>query len=278
MESRFKINIPVSAGILLGVACLLFYFLNSKTPEFEISCFLSAFCALSIFRTGYTRDHSEQYSCFQVCLISFLVGGACMALGVLFESLFIITASWGTLMALLLWQTGIQANRKQSIWFGVFLILSFPWFDTEFHFVGVLFRYGGAFISELLAGVLGLKAQREGTLLCIEGVDISVSDACSGMSTLQGMIVIGLYLFHQKVNTLKRGFTVILAIFTIAFISNTLRIIINSFVILTFGVKFGMGITHDIVGLLVSGGLFYLFATFFPRGNNLLFNESAAQS
>lgn len=277
MESRFKVNIPVFAGLLLGVVFLLFYILTFDVPDFEISCLLSALCGVNIFLSGYSRNHSQKYASARICIISFVLTGASMAMGVLFESLFIITAAWAALMGLLLWQTRMLKRQKHAAWFALFLILSFPWFEAEFHFIGVIFRYGGAFLTELLARFIGLNTLRQGTLLSLEGVDISISEACSGMATLQGMIIIGLYLFHDKVGTLKGCIFMVISILILAFITNTLRIVLNSFIILTFGVKIGMGITHDIIGLAVSGCLFYLFARLFSRGFHSPFAVKANQ-
>lgn len=156
---------------------------------------------------------------------------------------------WG--LALRAWamrnlqQAGLPVSRS---WLAALFV--FPWISNDLPVVGWLFRLSGAVISERFFAVLGYPVYREGTLLLVGGLPVSIDAACAGLGLLQSLFVTGILLillFFPR----GPGFWLLLpGVPVLAWVANTARILLLTAVAMSEGVEFTQGIFHTWGGLL----------------------------
>lgn len=123
-------------------------------------------------------------------------------------------------------------------------LISFPWITLDADRIGWLFRLTGAYVTALIFHLFGAEAHQEGTNITINGLPISVEAACSGLNTLQSMLIAGTIVNYIILGKSKRYWWNLSLIVVIAWIANTLRIILLSGVALVFGPEFALGGFH----------------------------------
>ena len=113
--------------------------------------------------------------------------------------------------------------------------LSFPWLAIEGQRIGWWFRESGAHIGAQLFQGLGFPVERRGTTVFVDQLPIDVTEACSGLQTLQVFLLIGgLLAFFESTNS-KRHLVALLVLPLAAWAANTLRILLVTISGLTFG-------------------------------------------
>jgi exosortase/archaeosortase family protein len=138
------------------------------------------------------------------------------------------------------------------------LVLGFPWLFLDGEIIGWWFRITGSWITEQLFSSAGFEVVRQGTFLLINNQPFSVDSACSGINTLQSLLIAGVYLGSS---ILKQQFRIIWGVpflFFIAWLANTIRISIITLAALILGPEFAMGAFHEVGGLIVLGLMFIL--------------------
>lgn len=132
----------------------------------------------------------------------------------------------------------------------------FPWVSFDANGIGWTFRLTGAKVTALAFSYFGFPVQQEGTHLLINSVPISVEAACAGLNTLQSMMIAGLAIAFIYLKDKGLFWINIPILLVIAWIANTLRIILISWAALYFGKDFALGAFH------LWGGLFVIIAMF----------------
>ena len=99
--------------------------------------------------------------------------------------------------------------------------------------------------------MLAFEVAHEGTQLVIDGQPISVEAACAGLNTLQSMLIAGVALAFVLLRSRQGYWWNVALLLPLAWLANTLRIIVLSAAALTFSSGFVSGSFHDLSGWLV---------------------------
>jgi exosortase/archaeosortase family protein len=140
---------------------------------------------------------------------------------------------------------------------GVLLVCGFPWIVLDGQALGWWFRFSGAAASEVFFRGMALDVIREGTLLRVEGLPLSVDPACSGLNALQAMLVAGVGLACVLLRG-PRFWIGVALLLPLAWLANTARIIFLGFIGLSFGAEAAAGWFHAWGGWSVLCGMFGL--------------------
>ena len=113
--------------------------------------------------------------------------------------------------------------------------MGMPWLHTELETVDWYFRLSGSAAVECIALLAGLTVERQGALLTIESQTIWIGSACSGLSTLQAMIIAGALAAYVSIKNEKTYWLHLPMVIVAAWIANTGRIILITVVSFAFG-------------------------------------------
>ena len=129
------------------------------------------------------------------------------------------------------------------------LSLGFPWIEQDLSYLAWVFRWSGAYTTDLFASWVGLDVVRHGVLLRVEGLPVEIAPACAGMQSLQVLLFSSgiVCLCGPKAQGLSfwraQGLMFLAAIF-----SHHLRIWLLTLSGLWFGKVTASGTLHDVVG------------------------------
>ncbi|MGQ0793002.1 MAG: exosortase/archaeosortase family protein [Deltaproteobacteria bacterium] len=133
----------------------------------------------------------------------------------------------------------LGVNRTKALWFPIvflFFMLPVPLVATE-EFRNAL-RLITAIANENIMGLVGEPVYREGTLLYTSEGPVQIADACSGFSTLLGMITISSIYAYTSASGLREGLILVLISIPISVIANIIRV----FIIIELCIYLGFGI------------------------------------
>lgn len=165
------------------------------------------------------------------------------------------------LVGILLITRGISAVRV--LWFPLFfLVFMIP---LPGMLVDVVTGPLKQQISELVEMGLywaGYPIARSGVTLTIGQYQLLVADACSGLHSMFSLSAMGLlYLYIMQYRSWLRNGVLIASLLPIAFVANTVRVIILVLVTYYFGDEAGQGFVHKFAGILLFVvSLLFLFA------------------
>lgn len=156
----------------------------------------------------------------------------------------LLTAGW--IIFLCVW---LRARLKEETLphFYKLLILpmmAFPWISLDFDRIGWWFRLSGAWVAQHAFAGAGFNVIREGTLLNINGLPISIEVACAGLNTLQSMLISGCIIAYITLGDTKRYWLCIPILIIMAWIANTIRILVISLLAIIISPAFVMGPFH----------------------------------
>ncbi len=136
--------------------------------------------------------------------------------------------------------------------------LGFPWITLDGQAIGWWFRFLGAAAAEFIYTCLGYHVQREGTFLLVQDLPLSIEPGCAGMNVLQATLIAGFALIFMKVPPGFRFWIAVALLAPLAWLSNTIRIVMLGFAGLSMGASFAMGWFHQVGGWLVLCLMFLL--------------------
>jgi exosortase len=142
--------------------------------------------------------------------------------------------------------------------FLVLPFLGFPWLTQNLQSLGWVFRFTGAGAVQFLFMTLGVAVRREGTLLYIRDLPLSIEPACAGLNVLQSMLIVGCLLICIRVPRGWRFWAALASLVPLAWAANTLRIFMLGGAGLLFGSDFARGWFHEWGGWLVLCLMFLL--------------------
>jgi exosortase len=190
---------------------------------------------------------------------SILVGTALLfLLGILFNSTLLLTLGWVYLLWSWLRLRTPQEEHAKIAKLLILPLLSFPWITLDARALGWWFRLSGAQATGAFFSTLGLDVKVVGTYLLVNGLPISVEAACSGLNTLQSLLIAGSFLAYVYLGNSARYWWNIPLLIVIAWIANTLRIVVISGVALAVSPEFALGAFHLWGGWLVLTAMFLL--------------------
>ncbi len=179
-------------------------------------------------------------------------------LGIILNVSFFLVISW--VILLLKW---LKVNVKSPSLpyikrLQILLILGFPWITSDLPSLGWWFRLSAAKTTALLFTIFGNDVVQDGTNLLINHVPISVEAACSGMNTLQAMLIAGSALALIKLGTTPYYWWNITLLIVIAWLANTLRVLITCLIALFISIDFAVGTFHIFSGWLILCSMFFI--------------------
>lgn len=189
-------------------------------------------------------------------------------IGVGFDLIILMAAGW----TFVLWawlSTRLEPAARLRIRRLLLLpMLAFPWLTLD-AMLGWWFRISAAWTAGSLFHLAGLEVTREGTQLLVQGFPLSVDASCAGLKVLQALLIAGTAIAYLQIGD-RRGFWwSVPVLVALAWLSNTLRVIVLSATALTFSPEFAKGWFHTWGGWLVlmlmfalSAGVFTLWRKF----------------
>lgn len=150
------------------------------------------------------------------------------------------------------------STRNKASRLVLLTVMAFPWMALDGDVVSTLFRISAAQVSETIFSVIGFTVERSGTNLWIQGLPVTVNEACSGLGVLQAAMIAGVVLLEAIVPKNNHFWMQIPLLILTAWSANVLRVITISIAALTWGTEFAAGPFHTWGGmgiLLVVFGL-----------------------
>ncbi|MGE9294536.1 MAG: archaeosortase/exosortase family protein, partial [Puniceicoccales bacterium] len=122
-------------------------------------------------RVAFLRPASLLLPIFGVLLI---------AGGIISQLVIAMALGWTLLLAA--WVRTFFTTESSVPRLMLLALFAFPWIATDFSGLGWQFRLSAAQATDAVFSLLGFSIEREGTLINIQGVPISVEAACAGMN------------------------------------------------------------------------------------------------
>ena len=186
----------------------------------------------------------------------FVISVVLLLLGIAFDLTIMLALGWTTL----LW--GWLSTRVETSASFVKLltipVMAFPWITLDFDRLGWWFRLSGATITAGFFDFLGYQVVRDGTFLEVNNIPISVEVACAGLNTLQSMFIAGVIVAYLYLKDTYRFWWNLPLLFILAWVTNTIRIILIVWSAVVISPSFAMGAFHDWGGWLVLVVMFSL--------------------
>lgn len=175
--------------------------------------------------------------------------------------IFDIGSQLPVLVGILLITRGISAVRV--LWFPLFfLVFMIPLPGMLVDVVTGPLKQQISELAEVTLYWAGYPIARSGVTLTIGQYQLLVADACSGLHSMFSLSAMGLlYLYIMQYRSWIRNGVLIASLLPIAFVANTVRVIILVLVTYYFGDEAGQGFVHKFAGLLLFVvSLLFLFA------------------
>lgn len=151
-------------------------------------------------------------------------------------------------------------------------IMAFPWIALDAVKLGWWFRLSGAWAATEFFSLLNLDVTREGTIMVVNGVSISVEVACAGLNTLQSMMIAGSIVDYLILGSSALYWWNLPVLVAISWFANTLRIIFISLAALYISPQFATGEFHTIGGWAILMIMFaicwFIFSLQAPKEEN----------
>lgn len=179
-------------------------------------------------------------------------------LGIALNLTLLLSISWVILLNIWLSQRLKKELLPSYYKLLILPLMAFPWVALDFNQIGWWFRLSGAWVTEYFFIFLGAHVQREGTLLIINRLPISIEVACAGLNTLQSMFISGTVVAYLFLKDSPRYWMSLPFLFGISWIANTIRIIVICLIALSMGAEFVMGSFHIWSGWGVLMLMFFL--------------------
>ncbi len=158
-----------------------------------------------------------------------------------------------TLVAIRFW--GGKSAVRHFAFPVCFILVAVPWLTPiEAPLVQGLMRLVASVATETLT-LLGIPAQLEGSLIRVSSGVVGVSEACSGVRSLQTSLMIGLLFGELKRLTIVRRFALVGAALAIALLANFARAFFLVWIAATKNLAAVEG-WHDLAGYAIVGVVF----------------------
>lgn len=179
------------------------------------------------------------------------VGGAIVLCGgIAFASNLLLALGWTLLLWAWLSSRLEQRYIKQMTILLTLPLLSFPWLALDGQVIGWWFRLTGAMAVEALCRVAGFEVHREGVQFLAQGLPVQLTPACSGLNALQSLLLAGSYLAYSSFGATRRYLWNLALLVGLAWVANTLRIVLLCVVGLSTSAETAMGAIHPISGMI----------------------------
>ena len=204
-------------------------------------------------------NQPKEFSSNRIALASTL-----FILGILFNLTTLLAASWTWLLFEWIAARVDPQEHPKAKKLLVLPFMAFPWIALDAQVIGWWFRISGASAASGFFTLLGAQVYREGTFLFVNQIPISVEAACSGLNTLQSMLIAGTAIAFLFLGESTKYWRNIPLLIVIAWLANTLRIIVLIAAALLVSPEFALGAFHMwggwIVLMMMFGTCWFLFS------------------
>lgn len=138
-------------------------------------------------------------------------------------------------------------------------ILAFPWVGADLVALGWGFRWSGAWAAASSFSALGLGVVRDGTNILVQGLPLSVDPSCSGLHSLQALLLAGAVVTALGPGKGPTSWRFVPLALGVAWVANTIRVMVLCAGALSFGAPFASGPAHQIAGLVVLALVFLVY-------------------
>jgi len=172
-------------------------------------------------------------------------------LGIISNLTVILTMAWVAMLWIWLSRSVESPPLDQIKKLLVLAFMGFPWVTLDAQQLGWYFRLTGAWVTGHFFSLLGANVHREGTSMLINMQPIEVEAACSGLNTLQSMLIAGSIVAFIILGHTWRYWLAIPILFVMAWIANVIRIIALVFASLLVSPQFALGTFHTLGGWVI---------------------------
>jgi len=135
-------------------------------------------------------------------------------------------------------------------------LLAFPWIALDLPSLGWWYRLSAAWSVEHGLDLVGLAVRREGTQLFVHQLPFDVAPACSGIQTLQALLVAGTALCFLQIGRCRFYWLALGLLPLVAWLANATRVLL----VIAGALSFGPAAIEG--GLHTTGGWFVLMVMF----------------
>ena len=154
--------------------------------------------------------------------------------------------------ALWLWlKVRVVANPSLLRRLAILPLLAFPWIALDLTPVGWGFRLSAAWVADHLYSAVGFTVAREGIMLQVSGIPIEVAAPCSGMNSLQAILLGGLVLTWMEFGRNRSYWWMVASLPLMSWIANTMRVCSVIATAVGLGPDAARGSLHQIGGWVV---------------------------
>jgi exosortase len=165
--------------------------------------------------------------------------------GILSNFTILLTIGWCCLLWAFIRTRVAEGQHDMARKMMILPLIAFPWITLDAEVIGWWFRLSGAHVTAAFFSVWGFEVIQEGTFLYIDGAPISVEPACSGLNTLQSMLIAGSMMAYVILGETNRYWYSLPFLVLVAWFANTVRIISMSLAAIWVSPEFAMGAFHD---------------------------------
>jgi len=179
---------------------------------------------------------------------------------------FLVVGGWALDMTLLLaagWTFALWTWIHQRVSdetpllrrLAVLPLMAFPWVTLDLMPVGWWFRLSASWVADHAYSATGFSVLREGTNLVVSGIPIEVAAPCSGMNSLQAILMGGLVLTWIELDKSRWYWWIVASLPLLAWTANTIRVCSIIAMAVVWGPDAASGSLHQIGGWAVVLGV-----------------------
>lgn len=210
---------------------------------------LSILAALPLFvwlgSPWRVRDGSWSWPRLPLLAVGLLAGA-----GIALDMTLLLAAAWT--LALWTWlKERVAGEARLQRRLAILPLLAFPWVTLDLAPVGWWFRLSASWVVDHLYGALGFPVVRAGTSLLVHGLPIEVAAACSGMNSLQAILMAGVVLTWIEAGRSRWYWWSVACLPLLGWVANTARVCAVVAAALVWGPEAAGGPFHQILGWVV---------------------------
>ena len=181
-----------------------------------------------------------------------------ISLGILTDINLLLSIGWALIFFSWIESKFAELTIQKARSLILLVVMAFPWMALDGDWVSSFFRITAAQCTEYCFSLIGFTVERTGTNLWIQGLPVSVNEACSGLGVLQAMMISGVVVLEAVRPQKNRILIQLPFLILVAWIANTMRVIGISVAALTWGVDFAGGPFHTWGGMAILSLVFVL--------------------
>ena len=234
-------------GVLLIGAALIWLHDLAWVPVASETLPVLATLPLFVWLGAPWRFRSDQFQLYGKTLAA---AGVVLVFGLALDLTCLLAASWT--LALWGWLRARVVSESACLRRLMLLpMMAFPWLTLDLAPLGWWFRITAAWAADHLFGALGFVVVRQGINLVVHGLPIEVAPACSGMNSLQSVLIAGFVIAWIELRSSRWFWLGLATLPLLAWTANVARICSVVALALSWGTDFARGWFDEVGGWLV---------------------------